>query len=229
MTDFPWLTFVHKGNVPCTPATLTIREFGASGDASDIVIKCHSCEIERRMADAFNPDDPFNCPGHHPHLRLVEATDCENPAKTILLGASNSWFHISLSALSIPRATDKLGKLVAEHWAELKNTESVSEIDFSSVILATDFDGDTISLGVDDFTVAVADDIPLISDVTSAVTVDESGLALGASDGANEAGDLSDGNPDNAADSAGSEAIISLDFTTQILTPSLRRVYTSRA
>ena len=36
LTDFPWLNFVHKGNVPCRPATLSMREFGASGDASDI-------------------------------------------------------------------------------------------------------------------------------------------------------------------------------------------------
>ena len=89
LTDFPWLDFVHKGNVPCRPATLTLREFGASGDASDIVVKCQTCGSERRMADAFDPDAAFACPGHHPHLRLVEH-DCKEQAKTILLGASNS-------------------------------------------------------------------------------------------------------------------------------------------
>jgi hypothetical protein len=68
------------------------------------------------MADAFDPDTPFSCPGHHPHLRLV-AHKCKEPAKTILLGASNAWFPTPLSALSIPRATDKLGKLVEEHAA----------------------------------------------------------------------------------------------------------------
>lgn len=127
LTDFPWLDFVHKGNVPCRPATLSLREFGASGDASDIIVKCHTCDTERRMADAFDPDAPFTCTGHHPHLRLVEH-GCKAPAKTILLGASNSWFPTSLSALSIPRATDKLGKLVEEQWAELKDTEDIDEV-----------------------------------------------------------------------------------------------------
>lgn len=127
LTDFPWLTFVHKGNVACRPATLSMREFGSSGDASDIVVKCHTCDVDRRMADAFDPDTPFSCPGHHPHLRLVEH-GCRESAKTILLGASNSWFPISLSALSIPRATDKLGKLVEEQWAELKDTEAIDEV-----------------------------------------------------------------------------------------------------
>lgn len=127
MTDFNWLEFVHKGNVPCRPATLSMREFGASGDASDIAVKCNSCGIERRMADAFDPEAVFACSGHHPHLRLFEQ-GCEEQAKPILLGASNSWFPTALSALSIPRATDKLGKLIEEQWAELKDTDDLDEL-----------------------------------------------------------------------------------------------------
>jgi hypothetical protein len=30
--------------------------------------------------------------------------------------------------LSIPRATDKLGKLVEEQWAELKDTDDIDEV-----------------------------------------------------------------------------------------------------
>lgn len=127
LTDFPWLEFVHKGNVPCRPATLTLREYGASGDASDIIVKCETCNTDRRMADAFDPDVDFSCPGHHPHLRLIEH-GCREKAKTILLGASNSWFPTALSALSIPRAADKLGKLVEEQWVELKDTEGIDEV-----------------------------------------------------------------------------------------------------
>lgn len=85
LTDFPWLSFVHQGNVPCEAAQLTLREFGASGDASDIIVKCHSCGSKRRMSDAFD-------------------------AQSVPL---------PLSALSIPRATDKLSKQIEEQWAEL--------------------------------------------------------------------------------------------------------------
>ncbi|WP_026604313.1 DUF1998 domain-containing protein [Methylomonas sp. 11b] len=129
LTDFSWSSFVHKGNVPCRPATLSMREFGASGDASDIIVKCHKCGTERRMADAFDPAAEYACTGHHPHLRLVE-NDCKEKAKPILLGASNSWFPIALSALSIPRATDKLGKLVEEQWAKLMNANSLAKLGF---------------------------------------------------------------------------------------------------
>lgn len=45
-----------------------------------------------------------------------------------LLGASNSWFPTALSALSIPRAVDKLSKIVEEQWAELKDTDDIDEL-----------------------------------------------------------------------------------------------------
>ena len=152
LSDFPWLDYVHKGNVPCRPATLSLREFGASGDASDIVVKCHTCNAERRMADAFDREESFSCSGHHPHLRLLDR-GCKEDGKTILLGSSNSWFPTPLSALSIPRATDKLGKLVEEQWAELKDTDDIDEVrllrkrlqKFQSLIpLFTEFKDDEI-------------------------------------------------------------------------------------
>jgi hypothetical protein len=132
LTDFPWITFVHKGNVPCKPAALTLREFGASGDASDIIVKCISCGTERRMADAFDsdPSTAFTCPAHHPHLRRTDNAGCKELAKAILLGSSNSWFPIAYSALSIPRATDRLGKFIEEQWGELASIESLEEVRF---------------------------------------------------------------------------------------------------
>lgn len=130
LTDFPWIEFVHNKTVACKPAQLTLREYGISGDASDIIVKCLSCNTERRMADAFDQDTHFKCPGHHPHLRRFDTEQCEEDAKTILLGASNSWFSVSLSALSIPQATDRLAKLVEENWEEIKNVDSENELLF---------------------------------------------------------------------------------------------------
>lgn len=127
LTDFPWVEYVHKGNVPCKPSRLTLREFGAAGDASDIIVKCVECGIERRMADAFDRDDfAPGCSGHHPHLRRTDTQKCDETARTILLGASNSWFPLVMSALSLPSsAQDKLALLVGEKWAALKDIPSI--------------------------------------------------------------------------------------------------------
>jgi len=85
------------------------------------------------MGDAFDSDlTKFKCPGHHPHLRIVEQKGCKEPVKTILLGASNSWFPIVMSALSIPREEDKLAKLIEERWVDLKDIPSFEVAKFAT-------------------------------------------------------------------------------------------------
>ena len=131
LTDFPWVEYVHQQNAPCKPSRLTLREFGAAGDASDIIVKCLECNKDRRMADAFDRDNfQIPCSGHHPHLRKIE-NGCQETARTILLGASNSWFPMVMSALSLPpRAADKLARLVAEQWGALKDIPSLEVAKF---------------------------------------------------------------------------------------------------
>ncbi|CAE6778849.1 DUF1998 domain-containing protein [Nitrospira defluvii] len=126
LTDFPWVEYVHNGRVPCKPARLTLREYGASGDASDIIVKCLECNEDRRMGDAFDRDRfQIGCSGHHPHLRTVDTAGCPEEARTILLGSSNSWFPLVMSALSLPpNAEDKLTLLIEENWKDLKDIPS---------------------------------------------------------------------------------------------------------
>lgn len=126
LTDFPWVEYVHANRVPCRPARLTLREYGAAGDASDIIVKCVECSVERRMADAFDRDSfAIQCVGHHPHLRRVDPNGCREEARTILLGASNSWFPLVMSALTLPPASeDKLWRSVEENWSALKDIPS---------------------------------------------------------------------------------------------------------
>jgi hypothetical protein len=127
LTDFPWVEYVHANRMPCKPARLTLREYGAAGDASDIIVKCVECGVERRMADAFDRDSfAIQCVGHHPHLRRVDLNGCREDARTILLGASNSWFPLVMSALTLPPASeDKLRRLVEENWSALKDIPSL--------------------------------------------------------------------------------------------------------
>lgn len=127
LSDFPWVDYVHGGMKPCKPSRLTLREYGATGDASDIIVKCIECGRERRMGDAFDKTAAgnFSCPGHHPHLRTIDSAPCTEPARTILLGASNSWFPVVMSVLSIPKATDRVARVVEERWADLKDIPSL--------------------------------------------------------------------------------------------------------
>jgi hypothetical protein len=52
--------------------------------------------------------------------------------RPVLLGASNSWFPVTLSALSLPSETsDELGRLVEEHWDRLKGATAPDMITFA--------------------------------------------------------------------------------------------------
>lgn len=124
LTDFPWYDFVHRGTKSCKAPHLVLREYGVAGDASDILAECRACKASRRIGDAFDTEFQFRCPGHLPHLRRVEAKPCIEKARPISLGASNVWFPLSMSVLSIPRAGDRLGALVEREWAQLQNITS---------------------------------------------------------------------------------------------------------
>lgn len=128
--DFPWLRFVHQSATNCV-GPLKLLKVGASDEAVDLLVKCESCGTQRRMSDAFGDtakqEPAFACRGRRPHLRDFEGAGCGEQAETILLGASNAWFAITLSALSIPTAADLLPQLVEDHWAVLQLV-SVKEV-----------------------------------------------------------------------------------------------------
>lgn len=127
LDDFPWLRYAHQGKV-CANPVLRLREWGVSGSLSEIEVSCDTCKAKRRMRDAFmgTDDHPVlpSCRGRRPHLRDFQEKRCEEPLKMMLLGASNSWFPLTLSALHIPAATDTLAQLVEEYWVTLASVTS---------------------------------------------------------------------------------------------------------
>jgi len=134
LTDFPWIDFVHAGAARCQNPTLSMYEFGLSSDASDILITCQ-CGQRRPLGEAFNPNSDrelFHCHGHHPHLRRIAPGGCPEPARPILLGASNSWFPLVMSALSMPgEHEDQAAQQVEIHWARLKKVRSLEVAEFA--------------------------------------------------------------------------------------------------
>jgi len=130
LDDFPWLYFVHKGNGDC-PGALKLVEWGVSGAAADIEVQCERCNARRRMSDAYGDTGRRimpRCRGRHPHLRSFNEDECPEQMESILLGASNSWFPIGLSALSLPANSDRLGELVEKNWPALESASSIETL-----------------------------------------------------------------------------------------------------
>lgn len=128
LDDFPWVEFVHQGTTECK-GLLYLYEVGASGEALDVEVKCDGCGIRRRMGQAFGPNNRTvmpACRGRRPHLRDVDPDGCDQDhVKPMLQGASNLWFPVLISALSVPQSSDDLGRLVEENWAVLDKATSL--------------------------------------------------------------------------------------------------------
>ncbi len=129
--DFPWHEFVHGAKSSC-PSDLRLEELGGT-EATDVLVRCVTCGAKpRAMADAFSRDAALPaCRGRRPHLRDFDQKKCPEPIRALLLGASNVWFAVSLSALHVPHAQEsKLGQLVEEYWPVLQKAKSPEIVEY---------------------------------------------------------------------------------------------------
>lgn len=129
LDDFPWHYFVHNGSSDCK-GTLRFFESGASLQTENLWVKCDQCEASRNMAHAFGKagrDNLPSCRGRHPHMDQYD-TGCLEQARAVLLGATNSWFPITLSALAIPLARDPISQLVQDGWDYFADADAETEV-----------------------------------------------------------------------------------------------------
>ena len=133
LDDFPWEEFVHRGG-QCTGggSILELKEVGKASRATDMRVVCKTCGTSRLVQDAFGNDAEAHlprCRGRHPHLQRFDS-GCTQPTRALLLGASNAWFSVYRSALTIPTVTGDIEQKVAEHWDDLSDIDDRAEFDF---------------------------------------------------------------------------------------------------
>lgn len=132
LDDFPWVEYVHHFDPSqYEHKSLNLSEYGPSGEARDLYIKCNVCGAERQLAQAFGRENREKmpiCKGRRPHLHDYDPEGCEFHMRSILLGASNIWFPYVLNTISIPDTADKLQNLINQDWGELKKVESAVEL-----------------------------------------------------------------------------------------------------
>lgn len=131
LDDFSWHWFVHGGPSDCRGA-LRFFESGASLQTENLWVKCDTCGAAKNMAQAFGQVGKDNlpaCRGRHPHIDRFD-DDCSEDPRTILLGATNGWFPVTLSVLAIPQTGSPLAQLVGDGWAFFEDVSSADEVGF---------------------------------------------------------------------------------------------------
>lgn len=130
LDDFPWRYFVHRGE-ECS-GTLRLVEVGVSGSVSEIYVECDGCDAKPRLlSEAFGDRGQKSmprCRGRHPHLGQFDEQPCKHQARALLLGASNTWFSVTMSALSIPKIDNKLAELTVIYWGDLSEVEDLDDL-----------------------------------------------------------------------------------------------------
>lgn len=122
INDFPYHAWVHEGKRVNSDEKhrLSIQAGGASASLSDIVITC-SCGAGATMQGSFGKlalKGIARCYGHRPWLGDRE--DCDEIPRTLQRGASNVWFPVVRSALSIPPWSEGAFKILNKHWTFMR-------------------------------------------------------------------------------------------------------------
>lgn len=129
LDDFPWHWFVHGGPDPCK-GTLRFFERGASLQTENLWVKCDTCGKARSLVHAFGREAQSNlpaCRGRHPHLDTFDS-ECTAPPRAVLLGATNSWFSVSISVLAIPQAKNNLSQVIIDGWTYFQGLQSLEQL-----------------------------------------------------------------------------------------------------
>jgi hypothetical protein len=119
--DFPWIDFCHagqRGGELCVAPSLKLQE-GATGDFSEIVVRCETCGANERLSTAFAGNKPA-CTGARPWLGVDAGEACDQRVRLLVRTASNVYFPQVVSALSVPSPGGDLAEAVDRVWDVLK-------------------------------------------------------------------------------------------------------------
>lgn len=122
--DFPYSAWVHGRNGAKDGAhRLKMTNLGMTASLRDIVIRC-SCGAGRSMEGAFRRNalkDLAWCSANQPWLGRNDPDGCTRIPRVLQRGASNVWFSIVESAISIPPWSEEVFKVLNRHWEVIRH------------------------------------------------------------------------------------------------------------
>ena len=126
MDDFPWSWWVHRGATNCK-GQLRMYSTGNTSTLADMWVECKLCGAKRSMSGATQGDNfsDLHCMGHHPFRPRSRNERCDKKVIPSQRGASNVYFSVSRSAISIPPWVNPLYNLIDEHLHDIELLKDV--------------------------------------------------------------------------------------------------------
>ena len=139
LDDFPWHFWVgHRADCSRKErADLNLRSErpGLAG----LILSCRECHARRSMDGIFSSQTwrGFRCRGRRPWLAAAnEACDCE--PRALQRGASNLYFPVIESALSIPPWSDAIQEALGVYWNPIVTTKPEDRATFIRILAQGD-------------------------------------------------------------------------------------------
>lgn len=125
MDDFPFRWWVHKGATTCK-GQLRMYSTGNTSTLADMWVEC-TCGAKRSMSGATQKDnfEGLCCSGHHPFRPKHKNEKCTNSVIPSQRGASNVYFSVTRSAISIPPWVNPLFNQIDDHMREIETLEKI--------------------------------------------------------------------------------------------------------
>lgn len=129
--DFPWIVWAHGPGRSCGAPILALRGGGRSAALGDLEVVC-ACGRSRSLAGALGAGSVAQllrgCSGRRPWLDAGQES-CQATPEALQRGASNVYFSVTRSALSIPPWTDPLQQQVAAFLTQFPGPLQPEDVD----------------------------------------------------------------------------------------------------
>jgi hypothetical protein len=128
LQDFPWVDFAHFGKdvARCRNPELYLHE-GVHGDFSEIIVKCSCGAPPQRLANVHADQVKLGCGGERPWLPPGHAEACDHALSLLVRTASNGYFALVQSALSVPDPATIIRDALSRDTERIKKRADKSE------------------------------------------------------------------------------------------------------
>jgi len=127
LDDFPWRWWAHGGATTCKK-NMKLYSTGETSTLAEMWVECECGSAKHSMSGATDRanfvEKGYTCSGRHPHKPNSKNESCK--CKDVFpsqRGATNIYFPVIKSAISIPPWTNPLYLLLDEHWTRLCDYE----------------------------------------------------------------------------------------------------------